>query len=74
MFYFFFIRHSRFGGTYVVENMKAIGENQLICHKPFETIEALEFSRNKVCISSFIKYYKTIAIFVHVFYACSVLS
>ncbi|XP_015606157.1 protein timeless homolog [Cephus cinctus] len=36
-------RHSRFGGTFVVQNMKAIGENQLICHKPFEKIETLEF-------------------------------
>ncbi|THK33002.1 protein timeless homolog [Diachasma alloeum] len=41
-------RHSRFGGTFVVKNMKAIGENQLICHKPFEKIEALEFARDKV--------------------------
>ncbi|XP_011305481.1 protein timeless homolog [Fopius arisanus] len=41
-------RHSRFGGTFVVQNMKAIGENQLICHKPFEKIEALEFARDKV--------------------------
>ncbi|KAK0085626.1 hypothetical protein PV325_004747 [Microctonus aethiopoides] len=41
-------RHSRFGGTFVVQNMKAIGENQLICHKPFQKIEALEFSHDKV--------------------------
>ncbi|XP_063971887.1 protein timeless homolog [Diachasmimorpha longicaudata] len=40
-------RHSRFGGTFVVQNMKAIGEKQLICHKPFEKIEALEFARDK---------------------------
>ncbi|XP_057326747.1 protein timeless homolog [Microplitis mediator] len=40
-------RHSRFGGTFVVQNMKAIGDNQMICHKPFEKIEALEFSRDK---------------------------
>lgn len=41
-------RHSRFGGTYVVQNMKAIGENQLICHKPYQKIEALEFGTEKV--------------------------
>ncbi|KAK0096098.1 hypothetical protein PV326_006481 [Microctonus aethiopoides] len=41
-------RHSRFGGTFVVQNMKAIGENQLICHKPFQKIEALDFSHDKV--------------------------
>ncbi|XP_032684190.1 protein timeless homolog isoform X2 [Odontomachus brunneus] len=40
-------RHSRFGGTYVVQNMKSIGENQMICHKPYQKIEALEFSHNK---------------------------
>ncbi|XP_031834411.1 circadian regulator timeout [Nomia melanderi] len=40
-------RHSHFGGTYVVQNMKAIGENQLLCHKPFQKIEALNFGRTK---------------------------
>ncbi|KOC61872.1 Protein timeless like protein [Habropoda laboriosa] len=40
-------RHSHFGGTYVVQNMKAIGENQLLCHKPFQKIEALNFSQDK---------------------------
>ncbi|TGZ51948.1 Timeless-like protein [Temnothorax longispinosus] len=40
-------RHSRFGGTYVVQNMKATGENQMICHKPYQKIEALEFGTNK---------------------------
>ncbi|CAD6215992.1 GSCOCG00004297001-RA-CDS [Cotesia congregata] len=40
-------RHSRFGGTFVVQNMKGIGENQLICHRPFDKIEAFEFSRDK---------------------------
>ncbi|XP_011874599.1 PREDICTED: protein timeless homolog isoform X2 [Vollenhovia emeryi] len=40
-------RHSRFGGTYVVENMKATGENPLICHKPYQKIDALEFGHNQ---------------------------
>ncbi|KAL0125370.1 hypothetical protein PUN28_004481 [Cardiocondyla obscurior] len=40
-------RHSRFGGTYVVQNMKAIGENQMICHQPYKKIEAMEFGVNK---------------------------
>lgn len=31
-----------------MQNMKSIGENQMICHKPYQKIEALEFSRNKV--------------------------
>ncbi|KAL6437558.1 hypothetical protein ACFW04_004180 [Cataglyphis niger] len=40
-------RHSRFGGTYIVRNMKATGENQMICHKPYQKIETLEFGHNK---------------------------
>lgn len=46
-------RHSHFGGTYVVQNMKAIGENQLICHKPYQKIEALNFAQDKVIITTF---------------------
>ncbi|CAL7943920.1 unnamed protein product [Xylocopa violacea] len=44
-------RHSHFGGTYVVQNMKAIGENQLLCHKPYQKIEALNFSQDKKKVS-----------------------
>ncbi|KOX75011.1 Protein timeless like protein [Melipona quadrifasciata] len=40
-------RHSHFGGTYIVQNMKAIGENQLLCHKPYQNIEALDFGQDK---------------------------
>ncbi|XP_043529522.1 protein timeless homolog isoform X2 [Frieseomelitta varia] len=40
-------RHSHFGGTYIVQNMKAIGENQLLCHKPYQKIEALDFGQDK---------------------------
>lgn len=43
-----FPRHSRFGGTYVIQNMKAIGDNQMLCHKPYEKVEALEFNSQKV--------------------------
>ncbi|XP_046476559.1 protein timeless homolog [Neodiprion pinetum] len=39
-------RHSRFGGTFVVRNMKAIGDNDLICHKPYEP-EALKLGLEK---------------------------
>jgi len=28
--------------------MKAIGDNQMICHKPYQAIEDLEFGHNKV--------------------------
>ncbi|XP_017753046.1 PREDICTED: protein timeless homolog [Eufriesea mexicana] len=44
-------RHSHFGGTYVVQNMKAIGENQLLCHKPYQKVEALNFSQDKKKVS-----------------------
>ncbi|XP_060821669.1 protein timeless homolog isoform X2 [Bombus pascuorum] len=44
-------RHSHFGGTYVVQNMKAIGENQLLCHKPYQKIEALNFGQDKKKVS-----------------------
>ncbi|XP_043268843.1 protein timeless homolog [Venturia canescens] len=40
-------RHSRFGGTFVIQNMKAIGDNQLLCHKPYQKLEALEFNQEK---------------------------
>ncbi|XP_011499954.1 PREDICTED: protein timeless homolog [Ceratosolen solmsi marchali] len=40
-------RHSRFGGTYVVQNMKAIGDNEMLCHKPYQKIEDLNFSVTK---------------------------
>lgn len=45
-------RHSRFGGTYIVQNMKATGENQMICHKPYQKIETLEFGHNKVNVAN----------------------
>ncbi|VVC99333.1 unnamed protein product [Leptidea sinapis] len=40
-------RHSRFGGTYVIQNMKSISENELICLKPLNTISNLDFNGSK---------------------------
>ncbi|XP_017771147.1 PREDICTED: protein timeless homolog [Nicrophorus vespilloides] len=40
-------RHSRFGGTFVVKTMKSISENELICHKPLDKMDALKFDVNK---------------------------
>ncbi|XP_039749472.1 protein timeless homolog [Pararge aegeria] len=40
-------RHSRFGGTYVVQNMKSISENELISLKPLNKISNLDFSGSK---------------------------
>ncbi|CAK1598882.1 unnamed protein product [Parnassius mnemosyne] len=46
-------RHSRFGGTYVVQNMKSISDNELICLKPLNKISNLDFSGSKK--SKFVK-------------------
>ncbi|KAJ2951910.1 hypothetical protein O0L34_g4163 [Tuta absoluta] len=40
-------RHSRFGGTYVVQNMKSISENEIICLKPLNKISNLDFNGSK---------------------------
>lgn len=41
-------RHSRFGGTYVVQNLKSINdENELIYHKPLNRLDALNFDADK---------------------------
>lgn len=40
-------RHSNFGGTFVVQSMKAIGDNYLIYHKPLSSLEKLDFDAHK---------------------------
>jgi timeless len=40
-------RHSRFGGTYVLTAMKSISDNELLCHKPLNNLEALNFDIDK---------------------------
>ena len=41
-------RRSAFGSaTYVMSNAKGIGENQLICHRPLENLNGMEFDREK---------------------------
>lgn len=40
-------RHSRFGGTFVMQNVKSISENDMICHKSLERTIAMEFGRDK---------------------------
>ncbi|XP_046963189.1 protein timeless homolog [Vanessa cardui] len=40
-------RHSRFGGTYVIQNMKSISENELISLKPLNKISNLDFNGSK---------------------------
>jgi timeless len=41
-------RHSRFGGTYVMQNIKSISENDLICHQPLERAVQLDFDQLKI--------------------------
>lgn len=40
-------RHSRFGGTYVVQNMKSISSNDIIYHKPLNQLSKLDFDLQK---------------------------
>ncbi|KAJ8727596.1 hypothetical protein PYW07_001715 [Mythimna separata] len=40
-------RHSRFGGTYVVQNMKSLSDNDFVTLKPLNKISNLDFSGGK---------------------------
>lgn len=40
-------RHSRFGGTFVIKNMKSISDNNLICHQAFARAKEINFDREK---------------------------
>ncbi|XP_055604879.1 protein timeless homolog [Uranotaenia lowii] len=40
-------RHSRFGGTYVMQNMKSISDNDLICHQSLQKALKMEFDTDK---------------------------
>lgn len=40
-------RHSRFGGTYTVQNMKSISDRDIICHKPLDRAVSMDFDRDK---------------------------
>lgn len=40
-------RHSRFGGTYSMPNVKAIGDNDLIYHRPLSQLNNISFDHNK---------------------------
>lgn len=40
-------RHSRFGGTFIVQSMKSIGEHELVYHKPLNKVESLSFDNGK---------------------------
>ncbi|XP_033610217.1 protein timeless homolog [Cryptotermes secundus] len=40
-------RHSRFGGTYVLRDMKSISDSDIIYHKPLNTLDSLDFDQDK---------------------------
>lgn len=41
------VRHSRFGGTYVIRNMKSVSDRDIICHQPLERVVSIDFDREK---------------------------
>lgn len=40
-------RHSRFGGTYIMQNMKSISDKDLICHQQLERAIKIDFDYDK---------------------------
>lgn len=40
-------RHSRFGGTFIMQNVKSISDKDLICHQPLQRAVAMDFDRDK---------------------------
>ncbi|XP_060645851.1 protein timeless homolog [Drosophila nasuta] len=40
-------RHSRFGGTYVMRNMKSVSDRDIICHQALQRVSAMDFDREK---------------------------
>lgn len=51
-------RHSRFGGTYVVQNMKSISDNDLICHQSLQKALKLEFDTDKAPVKKNFRHVK----------------
>lgn len=40
-------RHSRFGGTYVIQNFRSVSDKDTICHQSLERAIAIDFDREK---------------------------
>lgn len=40
-------RHSRFGGTYVLQNVKSVSDNDIICHQSLPRAITMDFNREK---------------------------
>ena len=41
-------RHSKFGGSFVVSNVKSISDREVIAYKPVSDVRQLSFDKNKV--------------------------
>lgn len=54
LIWFYLPRHSNFGGTYVMKNMKSTSERELIYHKPIrDESDITLLDKDKVCIHYF---------------------
>lgn len=40
-------RHSRFGGTYIIRNIKSVSNRDVICHQSLEQAVVMDFDRDK---------------------------
>lgn len=40
-------RHSRFGGTYVLSNVKSVSDKDIICHQSLSRAISMDFDREK---------------------------
>lgn len=40
-------RHSRFGGTYTIRNVKSVSNRDIICHQNLSRAVAMDFDRDK---------------------------
>lgn len=40
-------RHSRFGGTYILQNVKSISDKDIICHQSIQRAFTMDFDRDK---------------------------
>jgi hypothetical protein len=56
-------RHSKFGGTYRLHNVKSISDKDMIYHKPLNAFTSIDFDQNKVKIIEILQFLQFIKIF-----------
>ena len=52
IYVYFLLRHSNFGGTFIVKNMKSTSDNDVIYHKPLHTVNHITLDTEKVIIKN----------------------